>query len=120
MVLKRILRVSGSSLIEVVVAMVLIAVVFSVSAAIVANAGRAGFSGEKFGGMAVISEVAAETQKAGTYYSEQLIRGIYTVVKSVGFYEGNQQLVFLKIEVYGQEGHLVAVRRQLINIQEHE
>lgn len=120
MVLKRIVRVSGSSLIELVVAMVLMAVVFSISAAIVANVGRAGFSGEKFGGMAVINEVATATQQAGTYFPEQLTRGIYTVVKSVGFYEGNPQLAVLKIEVYGRGGHLVAVQRQLIGIRAHE
>nr|WP_295929056.1 hypothetical protein [uncultured Dyadobacter sp.] len=118
--MKQIARISGSSLIELVVAMALMAVVFSVSAAIVANVGRAGFSGEKFGGMAVINEVATETQKAGTYFPEQLTRGIYTVVKSVDFYEGNPQLALLKIEVYGREGHLMAVQRQLIQIRQHE
>lgn len=115
MVVTRHDRLAASSLLEVVIAMVLMGIVFGISATIIANAGKAGFTQEKFGAMLVADDVANITRQQHSFFDENTTIGGYDVVKIVERYEDSKKLIRLKIEVYNQNGHLLFTRQQLIH-----
>ena len=113
-------RLPAASLIETVLAMVLIGIVFGITTMIIVNVSRAGFTNEKMEAAAIAGELAEEAIADQRFFDETIPIGDYEAVRSVEDYDYAPNLKLLKIQVYGQDEKLLAVRRQLIRILENE
>jgi type II secretory pathway pseudopilin PulG len=120
MAVKKTVRLPASSLIETVLAMVLIGVVFSITTMIIVNVSRAGFTNEKMEAFAIAGELAQSTIKDQQFFDETITIGNYEAVRSVEDYDHTPNLKLLKIQVYRQDEKLLATRRQLVRIVENE
>lgn len=109
--------VPASSIMEVVIAMVLIVIVFGIAMTIFANVLRTTLSVKQLRAQAILQEVfsaGGETFENRTFQS-----GDFTITQTVSPYGGENDLLSVKLEAFDQNNESTAVCRKIIRI-EHE
>jgi Tfp pilus assembly protein PilV len=107
-------KVRAASLIEVVVAMVLMMTIFGVSMVIYVNISGAGFSEQSWKSTLLINEVATRTLKEKSFFDEVVEKDNITIYKKITPYRQMAQVVLLEIEAINQENRKLAHRKQLV------
>ncbi|MBO9702110.1 MAG: hypothetical protein J7604_18015 [Sporocytophaga sp.] len=112
------LKIKASSLIEVVVAMVVMVITFGVGMMIYHNILRSGINLQNVKAEMLLSRIAEETVRSKSYFDEDIKEGELIVRKKVGKYQNSTSLLQLEIQVYSKEEKLLAEGNNLILVDE--
>lgn len=107
-------RVSGSSLIEVITAVVIISIVFTIASVVYLNVQRSGFSAKKLRASIVVNELIISSLKEKRFESLQREFGEFVLYQTVDLYAGNRNLKILIVEARDETGKLIAQRKKLV------
>ncbi|MCR6641070.1 MAG: hypothetical protein NVV82_19280 [Sporocytophaga sp.] len=107
-------KIKASSLIEVVVAMVVMVITFGVGMMIYHNILRSGINLQNVKAEMLLSKISEETIRSRSYFDEDINEGELIVRKKVGKYQNNALLLLLEIQVYSKEEKLLAESNNLI------
>ena len=119
--LKRLLRITvrASSLIEVITAMVIISMVFSMASIIFLNVQKTGLSKRKLEAMMILDETFTESVRTNQYvtrevsYTNEIM--IYQEVRPTRL---SNHLLVVVLEARDRDGKLVAEQKHLIHVAE--
>ena len=107
-------RVKASSLIETIVAMMIVMLVFFVAMSIYVNVLRNSISLSELSAAQQLQTLAQETIKNKSYFNETIDTETLTITKSCGNYGSYSELFLLNIEAQDKSGRIVATRKELI------
>lgn len=107
-------KVSGSSLIEVITAVVIISIVFTIASVVYLNVQRSSFSAKKLRASIMVNELIISTLKENRYEPLQQESGEFILYQTVDLYAGNRNLKVLIVEARDESGKLIAQRKKLI------
>lgn len=108
----------SSSLIEVIVAMVIMVITFGVGMMIYHNILKSGTNLQNIKAEMLLSKVFEETSQLKSYFDEDINEGELIVKKKVGKYPNNSSLLLLEIQVYSKEEKLLAEGNYFILVDE--
>jgi hypothetical protein len=104
----------ASSLIEVIVAMVVMVITFGIGMMIYHNILNSGINLQNIKAEMLLSKVSEETSLLKSYFDEDIIEGELLVRKKVGKYTDNASLLLVEIQVYSKDEKLLAEGNYLI------
>jgi hypothetical protein len=107
-------KIKASSLIEVVVAMVIMVITFGVGMMIYHNILRSGINLQKVKAEHLLYKVTEKTIESKSFFDEDFIEGALLVRKKVGSYQNNASLLLLELQVFTKEEKLLAESNVLI------
>jgi hypothetical protein len=108
------LKVKASTLIEVVVAMVIMFITFGLGMMIYHNVLKSGINLQNIKADHLSSQIVEETIKARSYFDEEMELQDLLVKKRIGPYQNNSSLLLLEIQVFSKDAKLLAETSQLI------
>ncbi|OFY26027.1 MAG: hypothetical protein A2275_05835 [Bacteroidetes bacterium RIFOXYA12_FULL_35_11] len=109
-------KLHASTLIEVLIAMVIIVVVFGIANMIFLNIQKSTNTGIKIAASLELDKIAAETHRNFTYMDEEYKLDRFTIIKKVSNYNKAEELRQLNFEVLDAEGKIILERKELIRI----
>jgi type II secretory pathway pseudopilin PulG len=112
-------KLPASSILEVVIAMVLIVIVFGIAMTIFANVLRTTLSVKQLRAQAILQEIFSAGGTYQTFENRTFQSGDLTITETVSPYGGEKDLVSVKLEAFDQNKESTAVCRKIILI-EHE
>lgn len=110
----------ASSILEVVVALVLVMIIFGISMTLLANVSRSGVSLQQFKGTLLLNELYTSTKDGKTFYDEEINEGGNVIHKKVSKYNKMPHLMLLELEIVNPEGRQLAQRKDLILLDTNE
>jgi hypothetical protein len=113
-------RVSGATLLEVVVALVIIMVVFGVSMMIYLNILRSTYTYRQLSSALLLKDIGEETISTKSYFDERIERDGIIVIKRIQKYNNQANLIHLHLETIDEGSKKLLTRDQLINTDEEE
>jgi Tfp pilus assembly protein PilV len=112
-------QVKAATLIEVIVALVIITIIFGVSTMIYVNVLHSSYSHRQFNASLVVKEVCEETLATKRYFDEQADRKNVTITKTVSRYRDMLNIIHLHVEATAGEQILFS-RDMLIDVSGEE
>ena len=100
-------KLHASTLIEVLIAMVIIVVVFGIANMIFLNIQKSTNTGIKIAASLELDKIAAETHRNFTYMDEEYKLDRFTIIKKVSNYNKAEELRQLNFEVLDAEGKII-------------
>lgn len=114
-------KIKASSLIEVVVAMVIIVMILGIAATIYFQVSASTNLLRKVQATLILDSIAHATDLNQTFYDETInLNGIYKIEKKIISYQSSVNLIELNLSIYDPEKGLIATRKQLINVSDDE
>lgn len=110
-------KITASTLIEVIVAMVVLAIAFSIGIMIYFNILSSSGSYRAFETTLLLKQVAAETTHNKSYIDELIELENLTIQKSVSPYNGSKKVYLLELHAVDQHQKEHGVYKQLIIVQ---
>jgi Tfp pilus assembly protein PilV len=107
-------KLKAASLLEVVIAMVIISIVFGVGMMTYMNILKSSFSVQQLNATLLLNKIVEETKQEQSFFDETITEENITVYKKASKYQGNDNLVLLELEVLDAENKILANRKQLI------
>ncbi|MDF2456906.1 MAG: hypothetical protein K0R51_2899 [Cytophagaceae bacterium] len=107
-------RLKASSLIETIVAMMIVMLVFFVAMSIYVNVLRNGITLSEISAAQQLQVLAEETVKNKSYFNENLVLETLTITKNCASYNSSTELFLLDLEAKDKSGRTVATRKELI------
>lgn len=108
-------KIKASSLLEIVVALVLITAVFSIGLMIMINVLRTTYTPEAMRISGRLEELAGQTKREKTFFDEQIAEGTIRFYKEVSAYSGTARLWRLRITAVNAQGNILQERNELID-----
>jgi hypothetical protein len=108
----------GGTLLETLVALVILAFCFSLSAMIFVSVLNSSGNSKLLHATAQLNEISMQTQKSGNYLDEEIQTDEFKFLKKIHKRENTKNLIELKITAYDNTGHLVAERKELMIVSE--
>ncbi|MBI4946039.1 MAG: hypothetical protein HY840_06525 [Bacteroidetes bacterium] len=105
----------ASTLIETIVAMVVLMVCIGIAAMIYVNVTKSGTSREKFHAYVLVNQVAAQSNLQKKYLDEQTEESGITMKKTIEKYGGMDKTFMMKITALDSKGKTLAERKEIIN-----
>jgi len=106
----------ASSMLEVLVAMVLFAVIFSLGINLYVKIVQSSFSGSKLKASLLLTHLAEQTKKEKAFVDATLEEGAVRVEREIKMYNGNKSLLILEFKAYDQADSLLAQRKELYSV----
>lgn len=110
----RVINLKASSLVEVIIAMVVITLVFGLTLVIYLNVVRSSSLFPKLKASSLLDQVALQTKTEKRFFEETLETGGYHIHKQVSIYRGNERLLLIRLQATDPEGTVLAERNELI------
>ncbi|HEY8402745.1 MAG TPA: hypothetical protein VIK89_15860 [Cytophagaceae bacterium] len=110
----RVLKFNASTLLEVVVAMVLIMVVFGIGLMSYMNIMKSSYNFQKLRASQETERIATATKKEKTFVDQAYETETVSYYKSIKKYEGQSNLILLEVEAVDRSNQQLALRRELI------
>lgn len=110
-------KINSSTLVEVIVAMVVLAIAFSIGIMIYFNIISGSGSYRAFETNLILKQVASETIRNKSYIDESLEINDLTIHKAVSAYNGSKKVMVLELRAVDQNQKEHAVQKQLILIE---
>ncbi|MDB5274744.1 MAG: hypothetical protein JWO58_3111 [Chitinophagaceae bacterium] len=107
------LKVRSSSMVEVLVAMVLFTVVFTIGITVYVNVVRSGFSMSKLKATLLLNKIAMDTKINRRFIPESIQEGTISIDKQIEDYNKDSQLVVIVLKAYDANHMLLAERKEL-------
>lgn len=106
--------IKSSSLLEVVVALLLISIVLVLSMNIFTNIMQSGYSNRKIEASIKIKELSFSTKKNQLFINEEFNEEEYKIVKKVEFYKQNQELIHINWTAQSSGGEILLETNEII------
>ena len=116
--LKHILK--ATSLIETVVALVMIMSVFSIGMMVYFNVIKSSYSLQQLKASLMLNELSKVTKEKKSFFDEQDSTETLVIYKRISKYENMENLVLLELEVLSKDSTKLASRRELVELDENE
>jgi hypothetical protein len=110
----RLKKVKSSSLFETLVAMTILVVISGIAMVAFINISRSSVTGEKIKARLFLFELVEKTRQEGAYVDEEFEWDNLMVKKSFIKYEGNPDLLIMKVEIKDDQNRKVAAHREII------
>lgn len=107
-------KITSSTLVEVIIAMVVLAIAFSIGIMIYFNILTGSGSYRSFETNLILKKVAAETINNKSYIDETIEVNDLTIQKSVKAYNGSKKIMVLELHALDQNQKEHGVQKQLI------
>lgn len=107
-------RLNGSTLVEVIVAMVITVTAIGIAFSIMANISKTDNSRLRLNALLRANEVITNTRVSSKYLDENMEEGAMEIYKTVTPYKSSDKLYILKIEVYNRNKHKIFEKQELI------
>lgn len=118
--LKRSGKLRASSILEVVIAMVIIIVVFGIAMTVFANIFRTSLSEKQLRAQAALQDIFLQNGGPGQIFENRTFpSGDFTISETVTPYGDAKDLVSVKLEAFDQNKESIAVSRKII-LTDHE
>ena len=109
-------KIKGSTLIEVLVAMVIVLVVYSIAMMIFLNIKRSANTGLKSIALLELDNVVIETKKKFSFIDEDYKTESFVIKKKISPYGKNNDLRVLSVEVVDLAGRLITERKEIVKL----
>lgn len=109
-----VLKAKSSSLLETIVAMVIIMVVFSISIMIYVNITSSTFSLQKIKTDLLLQRLSVTTLEKKTYFDETIEYEIITIDKQIQKYNDIDDILLMTLTAYNKQQDTIAQRKQLL------
>ena len=107
-------KVKSSSLLETIIAMVIIMVVFGISIMIYVNITSSTFSTQKIKTDLLLKQLAITTLEKKSYFDETIEYEIITIDKQVQKYNDTDDVLLMTLTAYNKQQDTIAQRKQLL------
>jgi Tfp pilus assembly protein PilV len=107
-------KLKGSTIIEVLVAMVIILACSSLATVIYLNVLQSQNSAEKLKAFRILKQFQQETESKGNFINEETEADAFTVKKECRPYQGNMQLIQLTFSIRNAEGKELIRQSKLV------
>jgi Tfp pilus assembly protein PilE len=111
-------KIQASSLVEVITALVIISVIFSIAIMVYLNVHRSGFSSRRLVGALLINEVLVNTLQEKRYQQVTITIDDFTIYQDIVSYKSASNLKVIILEARDVNGKLVAERKRLVYAQD--
>ena len=109
-----ILKLKASTLVEVIVAMVIISTVFLLSLGVFLNISKHSNNGLKLKAALVSEEIMVSTRQGKLFLDENIPLDNLDIIKQVSSYKSYKDLVLVSIEVKDKRGKSLLVKREIM------
>ncbi|HEX8545809.1 MAG TPA: hypothetical protein VF691_02545 [Cytophagaceae bacterium] len=109
-------RVNGSSILEVIVAMVIIIVIFGIGVMVYNNVTQSSYSYQQFKAALFCREEYNRTIKEKTYFDGESEEEGLTLTKKISPYKGSADLLLFEVEAKNASDIILAKKKSLILI----
>jgi|SRR6185312_6322219 len=113
-------RIPSSSILEAIIAMVIIMLVFGISAMIYVNITSSGFSLQKVKADLLLKQLAIETEERKSYFDETISYEVLIIEKQVQKYEDVDDVLLLSLVAINQQQDTLAKCKQLLLVKKDE
>lgn len=100
-------------MIEVLVALVMFTIVFTIGITIYVNVIRSSFSNSKLKASLVLNRIAIETKEHKRFVSESFLEGSISIDKEVEDYAKDSQLLIIRLKAFDANHMLLAKHQEL-------
>lgn len=107
-------KLKATTLIEVLVAMIIILLSFGTGMMIYNNILNSDNGYEKMKSRLILNEIAIETKKEKTFFDEIKEEETFTIHKSIEQYKDKKNLSLLHLKAFNKQGRLIAEKKELI------
>ena len=107
-------RLKGSTLVEVITAMVITVTAIGIAFAILVNISKTDNSRLRLNALLKANEIISNSRANTKYLDENFKEGALEIYKTVIPYKNSDKLYILKIEVYNRNKHKIFEKQQLI------
>ncbi len=107
-------KIPGSTLQETIIALTIVLICFSVALAVFTNVLYAEKAWVKLNADLLIKQVSSETKLNKSYYDEWIDIKQFHIEKTITEYNGNEQLLKLRIRVYSNQDKLINELNELV------
>ena len=104
----------GATLLESLVAMVILAFCFSLSAIIFASVLDSDSNKKNLLAVSQMNEISQRTRLSKAYFDEEIKTEGFTFIKKINVRDNAKGLIEMKIKAYDSKGHLIAERKELV------
>ncbi|MBB3971041.1 hypothetical protein [Mucilaginibacter phyllosphaerae] len=112
-------KLKSSSIMEVVIAMVLIIIVFGIAMSIFANVFRTSLSAKQLKAQATFQDIFLTSGPGEVFENRTFQSGDFTISQTVSPYGNTTDLISVQLEAFDQNNESMAVSRRII-FAEHE
>ena len=109
-----ILRLKASTLVEIIVAMVIISTVFVLSLAVFVNISKNSNNGLKLKAALISEEVMVSTRQNKLYIDEEIDIDHLDIIKRVSTYKSYKDLVLVSIEIKDKRGKSLLIKKEIM------
>ncbi len=109
----KITRLSSATLVETIVALVIILVLFAITATVLMQTTATSFSVKKLKAVQLIDRFADETEKDKSFFSDDKIEGLFTLQKRVEENDFKKKVLVVKFLVVDNNGKLVSYQNRI-------
>ncbi len=108
-------RISGATIIETVVAMVIILVLFSITTTVLVQTSLRSFSIKRIKAAQLVNTCFVKTTNEKAFFDEQLVMDEFLIKKEVQYYSRNKHILSVRISVADNNNELVSEQRLIRN-----
>lgn len=109
-------RVPGSTIVETIVALVVILVIFGIATTVFVQVSLHSFSVRKQQAAALLNEYAVSTGEQHSFINEEVTKDGLLLKKEVSGYPGNDQVTVITFEVKDHNNEILGTQKRLFRI----
>jgi Tfp pilus assembly protein PilV len=106
-------KLKASSLLEVIVAMTLFAIIFPLGITMYTKIVQSSFTSSELKASLLLAHLAEQTKKEEAFIDATMEEGVIRIERKIELYENNPALLVLVFKAYNQQDTLLAQRKEL-------
>ena len=109
-------RLPSATLVETIVALVLIMLIFGIATTVLIQTNKSSFSSKKIKADNFIDQYAAETDVEKSFFDDQKEVSSFTIQKKIEENKSGQKVVFIKFSVIDYNGKLITYQNRIFRL----
>lgn len=110
------IRLSSATLVETIIAMVLILVIFGITTTVLMQTGNVSLSTKEIRARYAVNKYALQTEKEKSFFDEQKEVSLFTIQKRIQESKFNKNLVVVQFSVIDPNGNLINSQKRIFRI----
>ena len=107
------IRLRSATLVETIIALVIILVIFAITAVVLIRTNSTSFSIKKLRAAQLIDQFADETEKEKSFFSDEKVVGSFKLQKQIEENSFKEKIVILKFSIMDNNGRLIAYQNRI-------
>jgi hypothetical protein len=112
----KLVRIKSATLVETIVAMVIILVIFSITTTVLVQTNKVSFSTKKIKADYVIDQFAEETGLEKSFFDDEKNAGTFTIQKRISENSFSQKVVVVRFSAMDKNGELISAENRIFKI----